>query len=177
MKNNYYIQKDGITGDTIFIEFNKIEGYQVLPKTKKEDEIEVNKIVFVSNKLSEKIIKKKIDTKIKYLLKYLEEIDEDTDPDGVRRTLVDAERLKLMIINTYVKYLGHTYQSLTLEKIKIIIEQLRVKLYVLKEKDNIIEHQKEVNKEKERRKAIIEEEMKKFMNASYEEETKKGRGR
>ena len=138
MKNNYYIQKDSITGDTIFIEFNNMKGYQVSPKTKNEDEIEVNKIVFVSNSLSEKIIKKKIDAKVKNLLRYLEEIDEDTDPDGVRRTLVDADRLRLMIINTYVKYLGHTSQSLTLEKIKIIIDQLRVKLYLLKEKDNII---------------------------------------
>ena len=133
--------------------------------------------MFVSNSLSEKIIKKKIDAKVKNLLRYLEEIDEDTDPDGVRRTLVDAERLRLMIINTYVKYLGHTYQSLTLEKIKIIIDQLRVKLYLLKEKDNIIEYQKEVNKEKERKKVIIEEEMKKLINSSYDEETKKGRGR
>ena len=34
MKNNYYIQKDSITGDTIFIEFNNMKGYQVSPKTK-----------------------------------------------------------------------------------------------------------------------------------------------
>ena len=70
MKNNYYIQKDSITGDTIFIEFNNMKGYQVSPKTKNEDEIEVNKIVFVSNSLSEKIIKKKIDKISKNKHKY-----------------------------------------------------------------------------------------------------------
>ena len=42
---------------------------------------------------------------------------------------MDAERLKLMILNEYRKYLGNTYQSLTLKKIQIIINQLRIKLY------------------------------------------------
>lgn len=40
-----------------------------------------------------------------------------------------------MLINTYVKYLGNTYHSLTLKKIQIIINQLRLKLYMLKEKE------------------------------------------
>ena len=34
-----------------------------------------------------------------------------------------------MILNEYRKYLGNTYQSLTLKKIQIIINQLRIKLY------------------------------------------------
>ena len=42
---------------------------------------------------------------------------------------MDAERLKLMILNEYRKYLGNTYQRLTLKKIQIIINQLRIKLY------------------------------------------------
>ena len=54
MKNNYYIQKDEISGQTILIEFSKLQGYSVLPKTKKEDEIEVNKIVFINPSFSEK---------------------------------------------------------------------------------------------------------------------------
>ena len=41
-----------------------------------------------------------------------------------------AEKLRMQIINNYVKYLGHTYESLTLKKIEIIIEQLKYKLYI-----------------------------------------------
>ena len=44
---------------------------------------------------------------------------------------MDAEKLRLQIINNYVKYLGHTYESLTLKKLEIIIEQLRYKLYYI----------------------------------------------
>lgn len=53
---------------------------------------------------------------------------------------MDAEKLKLQIINNYVKYLGHTYQSLTLKKIQIIINQLRFKLYNIRD----IEREKNV---------------------------------
>ena len=58
MKNNYYIQKDTNTEDIVIVDFNEMDGYRITPKIKKEDTIEVNKIVIVSPTLSEKIIKK-----------------------------------------------------------------------------------------------------------------------
>ena len=130
-KKNYYLKKDKKTGEVIYLEYDKIKGYNITPKSNIYDAITVNKIVFVNPSLSEKIIKKKISIKLKNLLKYLEDIDNSgsTDEDGVRQSLMDAERLKLMILNEYRKYLGNTYQSLTLKKIQIIINQLRIKLY------------------------------------------------
>ena len=130
-KKNYYLKKDKKTGEVIYLEYDKIKGYNITPKSNIYDAIPVNKIVFVNPSLSEKIIKKKISIKLKNLLKYLEDIDNSgsTDEDGVRQSLMDAERLKLMILNEYRKYLGNTYQSLTLKKIQIIINQLRIKLY------------------------------------------------
>ena len=67
----------------------------------------------------------------KVVLKRLEEIDEEggNNEEGIRQTLMDAERLKLNMINTYVKYLGNTYQSLSMKKIQLIVNQLRIKLY------------------------------------------------
>ena len=126
-KKNYYLKKDKKTGEVIYLEYDKIKGYNITPKSNIYDAITVNKIVFVNPSLSEKIIKKKISIK----LKNLEDIDNSgsTDEDGVRQSLMDAERLKLMILNEYRKYLGNTYQSLTLKKIQIIINQLRIKLY------------------------------------------------
>ena len=130
-KKNYYLKKDKKTGEVIYLEYDKIKGYNITPKSNIYDAITVNKIVFVNPSLSEKIIKKKISIKLKNLLKYLEDIDNSgsTDEDGVRQSLMDAERLKLMNLNEYRKYLGNTYQSLTLKKIQIIINQLRIKLY------------------------------------------------
>lgn len=119
----------------VYFEYNEIDGYRVNPKAKKRDSIEVSKIIFVNNSMSEKIIRKKIDKKIAYLLSQLKLIEEDSNPDegGIKRSLMDAEKLKLQIINNYVKYLGHTYESLTLKKIQIIINQLRYKLYTIRD--------------------------------------------
>ena len=130
-RKNYFLKKDSLTGEILYLEYDKLDGYNITPRSNVYDAIRVNKIVFVNSSLSEKIIKKKIDIKIRHFLKILETIDEDDgdNEDGVRQSLMDAERLKLNILNTYRKYLGNTYQSLTLKKVQVIINQLRIKLY------------------------------------------------
>ena len=126
---NYFIKKNNKTSEVILIDYDQKDGYQINPKVKKQDEINVNKIVFMSPNLSEKLIRKKIDKRIEYLLNQLKVIDEDNDDGFIEKTLMDAEKLRIMIINNYVKYLGNTYQSLTLKKMQIIINELKIKLY------------------------------------------------
>ena len=142
-KKNYYLKKDNKSGEIIYMEFDKIKGYNITPKSDIYDGIKVDKIVFVNPSLSEKIIKKKIDIKVRKLLKELKSIDEDDDgssADSIRQTLMEAERLKLNIIKNYCKYLGISYQSLTLKKVQIIINQLRIKLYnTMNRKRNILD--------------------------------------
>ena len=104
--NNYFISKDNKSGEIVYLEYDK-EGYKVTPKRKKEDAIEVNKIVFVSPKLTEKLIKKKIDHKLDKLLYELNLInidDEDNDSgnsEKIRDMLKEAEKFRLSIINNY----------------------------------------------------------------------------
>ena len=142
-KKNYYLKKDNKSGEIIYMEFDKIKGYNITPKSDIYDGIKVDKIVFVNPSLSEKIIKKKIDIKVRKLLRELKSIDEDDDgssADSIRKTLMEAERLKLNIIKNYCKYLGISYQSLTLKKVQIIINQLRLKLYnTMNRKRNILD--------------------------------------
>ena len=131
-KKNYYLKRDSKSGEIIYMEFDKIKGYNITPKSNIYDGIKVDKIVFVNPTLSEKIIKKKIDIKVRKLLKELKSIDEsddDSSPNSIRQTLMEAERLKLNIIKNYCKYLSINYQTLTLKKVQIIINQLRIKLF------------------------------------------------
>ena len=131
-KRNYSLSRIKMGNELVYFEYDKIDGYKVMPKAKKKDSIEVNKIIFVNDSMSEKIIRKKIDKKINQLLLELKLIEEGaSDEGGIKRSLMDAEKLKVQIINNYVKYLGHTYQSLTLKKIQIIINQLRFKLFTM----------------------------------------------
>lgn len=129
---NYFLERNNKTNEIVYMEYEKLEGYKLTPKTDIYDGIRVNKIIFVNPSLSEKIIKKKIDVKIKKWLEYLRFCDED--PDGgdegvIRQSLMQAEKLRMNIINTYAKYLGHDYQSLTLKKMQIIINEFRTRLF------------------------------------------------
>lgn len=131
---NYYVSKTDKSNETIYLELEKYDGYEIKPKAKKKNEIEVSKIIFVNSDLSEKIIRKKIDKKIVNLLKDLNDMDDNgTDEGSIKRSLMDAEKLRIQIINNYIKYLGHTYESLTLKKIQIIINELRFRLFTLKQ--------------------------------------------
>lgn len=130
MKSNYFISRDIQSGEVVYLEYNK-NGYSVNPKAKKKDAIEVNKIVFVSPSLTEKLLKKKINNKISKLLlelnTFYDENDEDSDSEEarVRNQLMEADRLKLNIINKYKKYLDGNYIGLTLKKLQIIIDGYR----------------------------------------------------
>lgn len=167
MKNNsYFISKDNNTGEVVYLEYNK-NGYKVSPKTKKEDAIEVNKIIFVSPDLTEKLIKKKINSKISKLLlelnTFYEEDEEDTDSEAsrVRDKLKEAEKLKYNLINQYKKYLKGNYAGLTLKKLQIIIDGYNSRMQAIIEK-----------KKKEMFIQMINR-----TNYIEEEETKRGKGR
>ncbi len=166
MRTNYYINKDSKTGEIVYLEYNK-KGYQVKPKVKQEDAIEVNKIVFVSPTLTEKLLKKKINGKISKLLLELNTFydeDEDSSSEGamyVRNYLKEAERLKLNIINNYRQYLDGNYVGLTLKKLQVIIDGFHSRLGLLMEK-----------KQKQ-----LFMEMMNGQNYYFEEDTKRGKGR
>jgi len=131
-RKNYYLHKDSKSGEILYLEYAKMNGYPVTPRASIQDAIRVNKIVLVNPGLSEKLIRKKVEIKLRYLLETLEKFDEDEEGGNegeIRYTLMEAERLKLNILTKYVKYLGNTYGSFSIKKIQIIINQLRMKLY------------------------------------------------
>lgn len=133
-KSSYYVSKNKDKKEIVCFEIENVVGYELKPKVKNKDSIQVSKIVIVNPEFSEKIIRKKIDKKITYLLDQLKIIDQDDSGDNegdIRRSLMDAEKLRLQILNKYIKYLGHTYGSLTMKKIQLITEQLRYKLYYI----------------------------------------------
>lgn len=131
MNSNYFISKDKKSGEVVYLEYNK-DYYNVKPKVQKDGAIEVNKIVFVSPSLTEKLLKKKINSKISKLLLELNTTYDDEEDGGTTRyrdKLMEAEKLRLMIMNTYQKYLGKSYVALTIKKMQIIIDGYKTKLY------------------------------------------------
>ena len=127
----YKIDRKSNSLDIVNLEYSNIDGYKIKPKVNKENTIKVNNIIFTNPSLIKQIIKKKINIKIKELLKELKDIETGTnDSTGdIQKSLMKAEKLRIAIIEKYVKYLGNTYQSLCLNKIQIIINELRYKLF------------------------------------------------
>lgn len=152
-KNSYYVSKTKKKKETMFLELEKLKGYTVKPNVQVDDMIGVKQIVFVNDEMAEKIIKKKVNKKIDYLLKQLKLINEDdSGNDGnIKYTLMNAEKLRMLLINKYVKYLGNTYHSLTLKKIDLIIEELRYKLYQIEYNKHVEYIHEEENKKEGRR--------------------------
>ena len=123
----YKIDRKSNSLDIVNLEYSNIDGYKIKPKVNKENTIKVNNIIFTNPSLIKKIIKKKINIKIKEL-KDIEAGTNDSTGD-IQKSLMKAEKLRIAIIEKYVKYLGNTYQSLCLNKIQIIINELRYKLF------------------------------------------------
>ena len=151
---SYYVSKTRKSKETQYLELERLDGYKVTPKVQEKDAIGVSKIIFISDDMSEKIIRKKVDKKLEYLLSVIKQIKDDDDgagEDTVKRSLLDAEKLRLQLINKYVKYLGHTYHSLTLKKLGLIIEQLRYELYTIEFNKQAVYMNEEVEEKESKR--------------------------
>lgn len=155
-RENYFVERNHETDEVVYLEYDKIDGYEITPKTKMKDAISVKKVVFASSSLSSKIIKKKINNIITKLLEFIENIDDGTDGESIRENLMKAEKLRVSIITKYIKYLGNNYSSLTLKKLELMVNKLENELYKKEIKDRYLDY---------------------LMYNSYQENNNKGKGR
>lgn len=163
-RKNYYLHKDKKSGEILYLEYDKIKGYPIRPKTKIEDAIDVHKIIFINPTLQEKLIRKKVEIKLKYFKKALEELENDDGSSGdVERVIIDAEKLRVNLLSRYIHYLGNTYGSIYLNQLQQIINQLKVLFFK--------------NVQKERYQVVRRQMMNEDLYYLEEENEKKGRGR
>ena len=155
-RENYFVERNHETDEVVYLEYDKIDGYEITPKTKMEDAISVKKVVFASPSMSSKIIKKKINNIITKLLEFIENIDDGTDGESIRENLMKAEKLRVSIITKYIKYLGNNYSSITLKKLELMVNKLENELYKKEIKDRYLDY---------------------LMYNSYQENNNKGKGR
>lgn len=155
-RENYFVERNHETDEVVYLEYDKIDGYEITPKTKMKDAISVKKVVFASPSLSSKIIKKKINNIITKLLEFIENIDDGTDGESIRENLMKTEKLRVSIITKYIKYLGNNYSSLTLKKLELMVNKLENELYKKEIKDRYLDY---------------------LMYNSYQENNNKGKGR
>ena len=134
MKNklNYLIIKEKNKKETIFFECNKINGYNLTNERKKiVNGVNINKMIIVNKSFIEKIINKKIHKKTKSLLELIASVCEsDEDPSSAMMfCLNEIEKFKRFIINKYASYMNKKQIELLDKKVKMIEEEVKIRLY------------------------------------------------
>ena len=131
-ERHYYINKKASNKEIIYLDFNKIKGFDFSPKNNvKYDGIVVNKMVIIKPSMIEKVLKKKIrkklDLYLKLIIKFIESEDGDNG-DSIREALNDLTRYKNIIAYKYRKYLDEKYLKLLIKKISLLEYELNSKL-------------------------------------------------
>lgn len=140
--NRYYItRKNNSVGVDATIDYSKMGGLDISPKNRiSYDGIVVNKLVIIKSSFIERILKKKIKRKLELYLKFIMDfIDSDEDDgDSLREALNDITRYKDIINYKYRKYLGDKYIDQLLNKIEFLEHELKLKLYIINEKQSTL---------------------------------------
>lgn len=131
-ERHYYINKKSSNKEIIYLDFDKLKGFNFSPKNNvKYDGIVVNKMVIIKPSMIEKVLKKKIKKKLdlylKLIIKFIESEDGDND-ESIREALNDLTRYKNIIAYKYRKYLDEKYLKLLIKKIALLEYELNSKL-------------------------------------------------
>lgn len=129
----YLIVRSTLNGN---ISIDELKGYSMNPKNnaKRTDVISVKNLKIVESTLSETLIKKKIDKKIQQLLILAMKVLETESTDDDVLVLDEADRIKSLLMNEYVKILGVEYRDSIHKKIDYIVRQFQSKrVYVTEE--------------------------------------------
>lgn len=138
---SYLIIKNKDTKSCVNTSFRELHGYKVIPKKPvvRENMIKVNKMNIIDPLLIENLLRKKIEKKIETLIfKIVNVMDSDNDDDA-QKALTEAERLKYILMNEYQEFLEEEYINKTSKKLQIIIDELRVRMMMKYQYENVKE--------------------------------------
>lgn len=136
-KEHYYVCKKGNTKEIVYLDYDKIKGFDFNPKNNvKYDGVKVNKMVIIKPSMIEKVlrrkIKKKLDLYLKLIIRFIQS-DDSSDGETLREALNDLTRYKSIINHKYKRYLDEKYLKILLKKIALLEYELNRKLLVLED--------------------------------------------
>ena len=157
MKKNYTIIKANNNGEITLETIEKINGYKVKPKNKRNYKgIKVNSMVIIKPSFIEKVLKRKIKTKLEFYLNYIINLIDEDDDDDTRKALDELERFKETVEYKYRKYLDDKYVNLLHKKISLIEHEIKLKKQNMIRKETpkkvpVMDYEEEIVEERHRR--------------------------
>lgn len=137
---NYLIKKNAKTNEIIYFDYN-LDGYTFNPKLDSDSYLNVNKVVIINPRLIDKILTIKFDALFKKIAyKTLRVVEDDAaGEDDAKLVLDEVMRLRSIVLNKYQKFLSREKEELFLKKIRYLENELRVKILMLKDYEEIKE--------------------------------------
>ena len=134
-KKGYLITKENKTNEVAYIEFDKINGFEISPKNdaRRDDIISVNKMLIVKPSFITKVIKLKVDNRMKKLYDKFNYLLTTDDEDSTAHLLDEAVRYRGFIIKNYADFMNKKHFNLISKKLQIIINELNIKLRLINE--------------------------------------------
>lgn len=133
-EKHYFIHKEGNNNELIYLDYNKLKGFDFKPQNNiKYEGIIVNKMVVIKSSMIEKVLKRKIKRKLELYLKLIINFinSDEGDSSGVlREALNDLTRYKSIIDKKYQKYLDEKYLKILLRKIQLLEYEIKSKLII-----------------------------------------------
>lgn len=129
-EKRFVIKKDVKTDVITYMEYEKLKGFSVKPKSDVsfEDMINVNEMILINPSLIEKLISKKCSRLFDKIIKMLSIVsDEDDDDSGYMLILDEIERFKNLLISKYKDYMDEKEFELNVKKLDILKQEVETR--------------------------------------------------
>ena len=128
MDKRFVVKKDAKTDVITYMEYEKLKGFSVKPKTNVtfEDMINVNEMILINPSLIEKLVSKKCSRTFDKIVKMLSVVsdDEDDSDPGYMLILDEIERFKNLLVSKYQKYMDEKEYELNLKKLELLKQEI-----------------------------------------------------
>ena len=131
--------------DESVVSIRELEGYQFKPRSTKDIYIKVNQDTIVDRVMIDKILTMKFNKSFKKVVALALQVinDEDSDEGNVAIVLGEVELVREILLNRYQKFLSYEKEQLFLKKLRLIENELRMKMVAIKRKAQLLEMQEE----------------------------------
>lgn len=138
LEKKFVVKKDAKTDVITYMEYEKLKGFSVKPKSDAhfEDMINVDKMILINPSLIEKLISKKCTRTFDRIIKMLSVVSDDDDDDsdsGYTLILDEIARFKDLLISKYQQYMEEKAYELNLKKLELLEQE------VIRRKNALIE--------------------------------------
>lgn len=127
-EKKFVVKKDAKTDVITYMEYEKLKGFSVKPKSDAhfEDMINVDKMILINPSLIEKLISKKCTRTFDRIIKMLSVVSDDEDDDsGYMLILDEIARFKDLLISKYKQYMEEKEFDLNIKKLELLEEEVR----------------------------------------------------